>query len=36
MPSKDEFLNMIHDKIDHVKATFPRFQLTNKMICGLG
>jgi hypothetical protein len=23
--SKDEFLSVIHDKMDHAKTTFPRF-----------
>jgi hypothetical protein len=34
--SKDEFLCVIHDKMDHVKTTLPRLQVANKMICGLG
>jgi hypothetical protein len=34
--SKDEFLCVIHDKMDHVKTAFPRLQVVNKMICGLG
>jgi len=34
--SKDEFLYVIHDKMDHAKITFPRLQVVNKMICGLG
>ncbi len=36
MQSKDEFLCVIHDKMDHVKTTLPRLQVANKMICGLG
>jgi hypothetical protein len=36
MQSKDEFLCVIHDKMDHAKTTLPRFQMTNKMIFGLG
>jgi hypothetical protein len=36
MCSKDEFLCIIHDKMDHVKIAFPRLQVVNKMICGLG
>ncbi len=35
MQSKDEFLCIIHDKMDHAKITLLRL-LTNKMICGLG
>ncbi len=35
MHSKDEFLCIIHDKMDHAKTTLPRLQVTNKMICGL-
>jgi len=34
--SKDEFLCVIHDKMDHAKTTLPRLQVVNKMICGLG
>jgi len=34
--SKDEFLCVIHDKMDHVETTFPRLQVANKMIYGLG
>jgi len=36
MRSKDEFLYIIHDKMDHAKITLPRLQMANKMICGLG
>ncbi len=25
-----------HDKMDHAKTAFPRLQVANKMICGLG
>jgi ABC-type iron transport system FetAB permease component len=34
MHSKDEFLCIIHDKMDHAKIALPRLQITNKMICG--
>ncbi len=34
--SKDEFLCIIHDKMDHAKTTFLRLQVCNKMIFGLG
>ncbi len=34
--SKDEFLCVIHDKMDHVETAFPRLQVANKMIYGLG
>jgi hypothetical protein len=34
--SKDEFLYVIHDKMDHAKITLPRLHVVNKMICGLG
>jgi len=33
---KDEFLCIIHDKMDHAKTTLPRLQMCNKMIFGLG
>jgi hypothetical protein len=33
---KDEFLCIIHDKMNHMKTIFPKFQLVNKMIFGLG
>jgi hypothetical protein len=33
---KDEFLCIIHDKMDHAKTAFPRLQVCNKMISGLG
>jgi len=33
--SKDEFLCIIHDKMDHTKTTLPRLQIYNKMIFGL-
>jgi hypothetical protein len=36
MQSKDEFLCIIHDKMDHAKTTLPRLQMCNKMIFGLG
>jgi hypothetical protein len=36
MQSKDELLCVIHDKMDHVKTAFPRLEVVNKMICGLG
>jgi len=34
--SKDEFLCIIHDKMDHAKTTFSRLQVAKKMIWGLG
>jgi hypothetical protein len=34
--SKNEFLCVIHDKMDHAKIVVPRFQVTNKMISELG
>ncbi len=33
--SKDKFLCVIHDKMDHGKTAFLRLQVANKMICGL-
>jgi hypothetical protein len=36
MQSMDEFLFIIHDKMDHVKIAFLRPQIYNKMIYGLG
>ncbi len=36
MRSKDEFLCVIHDKMDHVKIAFPRFQVANTMIFTIG
>jgi hypothetical protein len=36
MQSKDEFLYIIHDKMDHAKIALPRLQMCNKMIFGLG
>ncbi len=36
MRSKDEFIYIIHNKMDHAKITLPRLQVVNKMICGLG
>jgi len=36
MRSKDEFLCIIHDKMDHAKIALPRLQVCNKMISGLG
>jgi hypothetical protein len=36
MWSKDEFLCIIHDKMDHAKIMLPRLQMCNKMIYGLG
>jgi hypothetical protein len=32
----DEFLCIIHDKMDHVKTTLLRLQIYNKVIYGLG
>ncbi len=34
--SKDEFLCIIHDKMDHVKIALPTLQMCNEMIVGLG
>jgi hypothetical protein len=34
--SKDEFLYIIHDKMDHVKIAFPRFQVAKEMIFVIG
>jgi len=34
--SKNGFLCIIHDKMDHVKIALPRLQAANKIICGLG
>jgi hypothetical protein len=34
--SKEYFLCLIHDKMDHSKTTFPWFQVKNKMVSGLG
>jgi hypothetical protein len=36
MWSKDEFLCIIHDKMDHAKIALPRLQVYNKMIFSLG
>ncbi len=33
---KDEFLCIIHDKMDHAKIAFPRLQVCNKMISRFG
>ncbi len=33
--SKEEFLCIIHDKMDHSKTTLPRLQVKNKMVVGL-
>jgi len=33
---KNEFLCIIHDKIDHAKIALPKLQVYNKMIFGLG
>jgi hypothetical protein len=33
---KDEFLCIIHDKMDHVKIALPTLQMCNEMIVGLG
>jgi hypothetical protein len=35
MRSKDEFLFIVHDKMDHAKTTLLRLQVCNKMIHGL-
>ncbi len=34
--SKDAFLCVIHDKMDHVKIAFPWFQVANTMIFTIG
>jgi hypothetical protein len=34
--SKEEFLFIIHDKMDHLKAILPRLQVKNKMVVGFG
>jgi hypothetical protein len=34
--SKDEFLCVIHEKLDHAKIALLRFQVANKMIFGIG
>jgi hypothetical protein len=34
--SKDEFLCIIHDTMDHAKIDLPRLQMCNKMVFGLG
>jgi hypothetical protein len=36
MRSKDEFLCIIHDKMDHAKVALPRLQVCSKMIFGFG
>jgi hypothetical protein len=36
MWSKDEYLCIIHDKMDHAKSALPRLQVRNKMISSLG
>ncbi len=36
MRSKDKFLCIIHDKMDHTKIALPRLQIYNKMMHGLG
>jgi hypothetical protein len=36
MQSKEDFLCVIHDKMDHSKTTFPWLQVKNKMVCRLG
>jgi hypothetical protein len=36
MRSKDEFLCIIHDKMDYAKTMFSRLQVCNKMTFGLG
>ncbi len=36
MRLKNEFLCIIHDKIDHAKIALPKLQVYNKMIFGLG
>ncbi len=34
--SKEEFLCIIHNKMDHLKIALPRLQVKNKMVVGLG
>ncbi len=34
--SKEDFLCVIHDKMDHFKIALPWFQMTNKMVSKLG
>jgi len=34
--SKDEYLCIIHDKMDHSKTTLLKLQVKNKMVVGLG
>ncbi len=36
MQLTDEFLCIIHDKMDHVKIVFPTLQVCNKMIFSFG
>jgi hypothetical protein len=36
MQSKEDFLCVIDDKMDHSKTTLPRLQMKNKMVFGLG
>ncbi len=36
MRSKDEFLCIIHDKMDHATTVLSRLRVCNKMIYGLG
>jgi len=36
MQSKEDFLCVIHDKMDHSKTTFPRLQVKNTMVSRLG
>jgi len=33
---KDEFLCIIHDKMEHLKTTLSKLQVKNKMVVGLG
>jgi hypothetical protein len=36
MRLKDDFLHIIHDKMDHAKITLSRLQMCNKLIFSLG
>jgi hypothetical protein len=34
--SKEDFLFVIHDKMDHSKTSLPQLQMKNKMVSKLG
>jgi hypothetical protein len=36
MQFKEDFLCVIHDKMDHFKTTLPRLQMKKKMVSRLG